>query len=184
MNALNTPAINIQMPGLSSHISVDDATRISFTQVKAHTHNGLEVLGNISGAITELNNYQTQASSQLQTVGCESNAGLVNVNLHDHPSGWDTLLDWGGGTFQKVCNNVHAVGDANVIVDQSWIDFDIPVGAKSCLCHLLCWVTGGYANIYAEHSNGERRWVNIVLRCGPGEIIHTHQMGQYIAADA
>ena len=106
MNGLNTPAINIQMPGLASHISVDNTTRISVTQLKTQIHNDLEVLGNISGTITELSEYQRHASSHLQAVGCESNVGLANVSLHDYPSGWDTLLDWGRGTFQKVCNNV------------------------------------------------------------------------------
>ena len=106
-------------------------------------------------------------------MGCESNVGLANVDLHDYPAGWDTLLDWGGGTFQKVCNNVHVAGDANVIADQCFIDFDIPAGAKSCLCHLLCWVTGGYCDIYAEHSNGSRLWVNRLLLFGPRELIST-----------
>ena len=39
MNELNTPAINIQMPGLSSHISVNDTARISVTQLKTQIHN-------------------------------------------------------------------------------------------------------------------------------------------------
>ena len=83
------------------------------------------------------------------------------------------MLDWGGGTFQKVCNNVHVASDANAIVDQYFIDFDMPAGATSCLCHLLCWVTGGYCDVYAEHSNGERLWVNRLLLFGPGELIST-----------
>ena len=49
MNGLDTPTINIQMPGLASHISVDDTERISVTQFKTQIHNGLEVLGNSSG---------------------------------------------------------------------------------------------------------------------------------------
>ena len=146
------------MPGLSSHISVNGDSRISFTQLKTQVHSDFEVLGNISGTITELSEYQKHASSHLQAVGCESNTGLANVALHDYPAGWDTMLDW--GPFQKVCNNVHIAGDANAIADSSFIDFDIPTGAKSCLCHLLCWVTGGYADVYAEHSNGQRLWVN------------------------
>ena len=81
------------------------------------------------------------------------------------------MLDW--GPFQKVCNNVHVAGDANVIADQCFIDFDIPTGAKSCLCHLLCWVTGGYCDVYVEHSNGSRLWVNRLLLFGPGELIST-----------
>ena len=101
MNALNTPAINIQLPGLSSHISVDDIERIIFTQLETQIHNDLEVLGNISGTITELSEYQTHASSHLQPVGCESNAGLANVSLHDYPSGWDTMLDWGVARFKR-----------------------------------------------------------------------------------
>ena len=79
-----------------------------------------------------------------------------------------------------MCNNVHVVGDANVIADQCFIDFDIPAGAKSCLYHLLGWVTGGYADIYAEHSNGERLWVNRLLLCGPGELINTPDGPVYI----
>ena len=70
-------------------------------------------------------------------------------------------------------NNVATAGNANVIANQSFIDFDIPAGAKSALCHLLCWVTGGYCDIYVEHTNGERLWVNRLLLFGPGESIST-----------
>ena len=138
MNALNTPAINIRMPGLASHISVDSTELISFTQVKTQIHGDLEVLGDVNGTRPVLDDYQKHASSHLQALGCESNAGLANVSLHDYPAGWDTLLDWGEGTFQKVCNNVHVGGNANVIADQSFIDFDIPAGAASCL--FICYV--------------------------------------------
>ena len=102
INELNTPAINVQMPGLSSHISVNDTTRISFTQLKTQIHNDLAVLGNISGTIPELSEYQKHASPHLQAVSCESNVGLANVSLHDYPAGWVTMLDWGGGTFQNI----------------------------------------------------------------------------------
>ena len=51
--------------------------------------------------------------------------------------------------------------------------FDIPTGAKSCLCHLLCRVTGGYCDSYAEHNSGARLWVNRLLLFGPGELINT-----------
>ena len=152
--SLTTNEIDLSMPGMSSNIMVNGTSRLSFTQLKTQVHNDLEVLGNISGTITELSEYQRNTGSHLQAVGCESNVGLANVDLHDYPAGWDTLLDW--GPFQKVCNNVAVAGNANVIADQSFIDFDVPAGAKSCLCHLLCWVTGGYCDIYAEHSNGER----------------------------
>ena len=147
--SLTTNEIDLSMPGLSSHILVNDTTRIGFTQLKTQVHNDLEVLGNISGAIPELSEYQKHASSHLQAVGCESNIGLANVRLHDYPAGWDTLLDWGDGTFQKVCNNVHVAGEANVIADQSFIDFYIPAGATHAfmsftllghwgLCRRLC----------------------------------------------
>ena len=43
MNGLNTPAINIQMPGLASHISVDNTARIRVTQLKTQIHNDLGV---------------------------------------------------------------------------------------------------------------------------------------------
>ena len=58
------------------------------------------------------------------------------------PSGLGYDVRLGSATFQKVCNNFSVASDANVIADQCFIDFDIPVGAKSALCHLLCWVTG------------------------------------------
>ena len=126
--------------------------RLSFTQLKTQILGDLEVTGNLSvsgtgGGSVDLTPYQPHASSHLQALGCESNTGLQNVMLHDYPSGWDTMLDWGGGTFQKVCNNVHIAADANAIADSSFIDFDIPTGAKSCLCHLLNWVTGGFCDI-------------------------------------
>ena len=101
MNALNTPAINLQMPGLSSSISVDGAPRLSFTQIKTQVIGDLEVLGDISGIIAGFDEYQKHASAHSQAVGCESNVGLANVSLHDYPAGWDTLLDWGRRYFSK-----------------------------------------------------------------------------------
>ena len=79
----------------------------------------------------------------------------------------------GGGTFRKVCNNAHVAGDANVIADQSFIEFDMPAGAQSFLCRLLRWVTGGYCDVDAEHNNGERLWVNRLLIFGPSDLIST-----------
>ena len=101
MNGLNTPAINIQMPGLASSISVDNAPSLGFTQTKTQVTGNLEVIGGISGTIAELDDYQKHASAHLQAVGCESNVGLANVSLHDYPSGWDTLLDWAEVLFKR-----------------------------------------------------------------------------------
>ena len=38
---------------------------------------------------------------------------------------------------------------------------------------MLCWVTGGYCDVYVEHTNGERLWANRLLLFGPGESIST-----------
>ena len=117
MNSLTTPAINIQMSGLASHILVNDVSRISFTQLDTQIHGDVSITGNLTvsgtgggGSNVDLSPYQKHASSHLQAVGCEAQTGLANVALHPYPSGWDTLLDWGGGAFQKVCNNVHVAG--------------------------------------------------------------------------
>ena len=99
--SLTTNEIDLSMPGLSSHILVNNTTRISFTQLKTQIHNDLEVLGHISGAITNLSEYRKHASSHVQAVGCESNVGLANVSLHDYPTGWGTLLDWGRRYLSK-----------------------------------------------------------------------------------
>ena len=40
-------------------------------------------------------------------------------------------------------------------------------------------MTGGYADIYAEHSSGERLWVNRLLLFGPGEVINTPEGAVY-----
>ena len=101
MNSLTTPAINIQMSGLASHISVNGVSRISFTQLETQVHGDLSITGKRTvsgtggGSNVDLSPYQKHASSHLQAVGCESNVGLANVDLFDYPSGWDTLLDWG-----------------------------------------------------------------------------------------
>ena len=68
-------------------------------------------------------------------------------------------------------NNVVVAGNANVIADQCFVDFNIPTDAKLCLCNLLCWSTGGYCDAYVEHTNGERPRANRLLLFGPGESI-------------
>ena len=95
------------MPGLASHISVNDVSRISFTQVDTQIHGDVSITVNLTvsgtggGCNVDLSPYQKHASSHLQAVGCEAQTGLANVALHPCPSGWDTLLDWGNGTFSK-----------------------------------------------------------------------------------
>ena len=37
----------------------------------------------------------------------------------------------------------------------------------------ICWVAGGYCDVYAERNNGSRLWVNRLLLLGPGELIST-----------
>ena len=48
MNSLTTPAINIQMSGLASHISVNDVSRISFTQLDTQIHGDVSITGNLT----------------------------------------------------------------------------------------------------------------------------------------
>ena len=165
MNELNTPAINIQMPGLSSHISVNDTARISFTQLKTQVHNDLEVLGNISGTITELSNYQKHASAHLQAYGMESYYAANDVAFHPNPP-WDHYLSW--GNFTHVANNVALHGGPHVDASTAWVEFNIPVNAKSCLVHLLTWNTGGFCDVELVHATGDRLFANRLQLYGPG----------------
>ena len=73
MNSLTTPAINIQMSGLASHISVNDVSRITFNQTNTSIQGPAVVAGNlaVSNVLTASrieatgslpNSYQQQAS--------------------------------------------------------------------------------------------------------------------------
>ena len=87
MNGLNTPAINIQMPGLASHISVDNAERISFTQLTTQVHNTLEILGSASmtnctcsGALTAPN--MTSTTATVDTLNTTAlNTSAINMPM-------------------------------------------------------------------------------------------------------
>ena len=68
MNSLTTPSINIQMPGLASHIEVDSTARISFTQLETQIHGDVHVTGNLTGGV-DLSPYQHHASSHIQALG-------------------------------------------------------------------------------------------------------------------
>ena len=48
MNSLTTPAINIQMSGLASHLQVNDTARISFTQLDTQIHGDVSITGNLT----------------------------------------------------------------------------------------------------------------------------------------
>ena len=48
MSSLTTPSINIQMPGLASHIEVDSAARVSFTQTETQLHGDVSITGNLT----------------------------------------------------------------------------------------------------------------------------------------
>ena len=48
MNSLTTPAMNIQMSGLASHISVNDVSRIRFTRLDTQIHGGVSITGNLT----------------------------------------------------------------------------------------------------------------------------------------
>ena len=48
MNSLTTPAINIQMSGLASHISVNDVSRITFNQTNTSIQGAAVVAGNLA----------------------------------------------------------------------------------------------------------------------------------------
>ena len=76
------------------------------------------------------------------------------------------------------------VGDANVIADQSFIDFDLPTGAKSALCHLLCWVTEGAMQTSMPNIAMAKDFGSIDC-CYLDPVNRLpHQMGRCIAGDA
>ena len=76
MNSLTTPAINIQMSGLASHILVNDVSRISFTQLDTQIHGDVSTTGNLtcSGVAT------IDALTVNQHISC---AGRLIINSLD-----------------------------------------------------------------------------------------------------
>ena len=87
----------------------------------------------------------------------ESYVGTGYVAFHKDPP-WDPYLSW--GNFTHVANNYHTAKTPNADANASFIDSNVPTGANSCLAHLLTWSTGGYLDVYLEHTNGERLWAN------------------------
>ena len=87
----------------------------------------------------------------------ESYVGSEYVDFHPDPP-WDQYLSW--GNFTHVANNYAYHSTPNVDASAAWVEFNIPVYAKSCLAHLLIWSTGGYCDVELVHANGARLWAN------------------------
>ena len=138
IDSLSVSSINMPMSGLATHFEVDNTARVSFGQLST-IHGDVSISGSISVSGSggcDLTPYQHHANSHLQAVGCEPKVDNNNVNLHATSiANWNTFLNW--GNFTHACNNHALAPGATTDANTHFIDFAVPVGAKSCLVHLL-----------------------------------------------
>ena len=52
----------------------------------------------------------------------------------------------------------HTYPDADA--NAAYVEFNIPVYAKSCLAHIRQWNTAGYVDVFLVHANGTQVWAN------------------------
>ena len=86
-------------------------------------------------------------------------------------------MSW--GSFTHVCNNVALHGAPNADASTAWVEFVIPVNAKSCLVHLLTWSTGGYCDVELVANTGDRLFANRLQLYGPGTSVTVNGIAEY-----
>merc|ERR1711923_565222 len=163
MGSLATPSINIQMPGLASHIEVDSTACISFTQVETQLHGNVHVTGNltVSGTGGGGGSLNTPVSSGLTSDGIDiklnhDNSYIVGFDDKVASSGswnnngnfWDAHYSYPTGHRSFYSNETGA-----------WIDFTVM--GQTCIMSNLRWSTGAYVDVYGrEAATGQYFWLN------------------------
>ena len=84
-----------------------------------------------------------------------------------------------GATLSHVANNVAPHGNPNADASSAWVEFVIPVNAKSCLVHLLTWSTGGYCDVELVASTGDRLFANRLQVYSPGTSVTVNGDAEY-----
>ena len=163
MSSLTTPSINAQMPGLASHSEVENAARISFTQLETQIHGNLSVTGNLTvsgtggGSTVDLSPYQHHPSAHLAAYGAENYYAGEYITINPDNQPLDPYLSWGNTHFLSN-DTYHTYPDADA--NAAYVEFNIPVNAKSCLAHIRQWNSSGYCDVFLVHANGTQIWAN------------------------
>ena len=174
--SLATNEINLSMPGLSSNITVNGSSRLSFTQLNTQILGDLEVTGNLSvsgtGGGTSLS---TPVGSGLTVNGSDillnhdnsiiagfdetvANSGTWNTNGNF----WDAYYSYPPG--HKSCYS----SEANATID-------FAVVGQTAIMSNLRWHTGAYVDVYGrEAATGQYIWLNRVDTYQSGGTEYTH----------
>ena len=154
--SLTTDAIYLLIPGFSSNIVVNGAAGISLTQLNMHILGDLEVTGNLTsanggGGNVDLTPYQHHPSAHLAAYGAESYYAGEYIVISPDNQPQDPYLNWGNTHFLSN-DTYHTYPDANA--NAAYVEFNIPVHAKSCLAHIRQWNTAGYVDVFIVHAKG------------------------------
>ena len=162
MNSLTTPAINIQMSGLASHLQVNDTARISFTQLDTQIHGDVSITGNLTVSGTG-----GGGSSLTAPVGSGLTVSGSDIKLdHDNSSivGFDDKVasygTWNtNGNFWDAYYS-YPTGHRSFYSNESgaWIDFT--VAGQTAIMSNLRWSTGAYIDVFGRESSGQYMWLN------------------------
>ena len=153
MNSLSTPSINIQMPGLASHIEVDSAARVSFTQTETQLHGDVSITGNLTVGGT---GGGTSLSAPVGS-GLTINGNDILLN-HDNSYivGFDDKVA-SSGTWNNNGNfwdayYTHPAGHRSFYSNETgaWIDFTV-MGQTAIMSNLR-WPTGAYVDVYGREA--------------------------------
>ena len=161
MSSLTTPSINIEMPGLASHIEVDSATRISFTQTETQLHGDGHVTGNltVSGTGGGGGSLSAPVGSGLTSDGTDiklnhDNAMLVGFGDAVSVSGWTSDVNRFDGYYE------YPSGHQGFKADVIGSEIEFPVEGQTALINVLRWSNGGYIDVHGLEANtGQYMWL-------------------------
>ena len=153
MNSLSTPSINIQMPGLASHIEVDSAARVSFTQTETQLHGDVSITGNLTVGGTGGGASLSAPVGSGLTINSNDillnhdNSYIVGFDDKVASSGtwnnngnfWDAYFSYPAGHRSFYSNETGA-----------WIDFTV-MGQTAIMSNLR-WSTGAYVDVYGREA--------------------------------
>ena len=161
---VNTNELSLSMPGLASHLKVDDTARISFTQQETQLHGNVSIMGNLTvngtGGGTTLS---TPVGSGLTIDGSDillnhDNSIIAGFDEKVASSGtwntngnfWDAYYTYPAGHKSFYSSDVNA-------------SIDFAVAGQTALMSNLRWHTGAYVDIYGrEAATGQYMWLNRV----------------------
>ena len=174
--SLTTNEIDLSMPGLSSNIMVNGASRLSFTQLNTRVLGDLEVTGNLS--VSGTGGGATLSAPVGSGLTIDGNDILLN---HDNSiiAGFDEKVA-SSGTWNANGNfwdayYTYPPGHKSFYSSEANATIEFSVQGQTAIMNNLRWHTGAYVDIHGrEATTGQYMWLNRVDTYQGGGTAVTH----------